>query len=130
MRYVLDITAEKLVHALCEAVALRKRLCLAPDLPEARMLGDLMDDLVQAVGIYGGMPPESSQGRPGLERLVWDIHLCDESWQVARAFLKFEELRQFAFHPYFSMADMKALDEWQAKKAAPPPAGITPPESS
>jgi hypothetical protein len=128
MRYVLDSTAEKMVHALCEAVALRKRLGLAPDRPEAGVLGDLLDDLVQAVGLYGGVLPESSPGRPGLDRLVWDIHLCQESWHVARAFLKFEELRKFAFHPYFSMADMKALDEWQAQKAASQ-AGPPPPEN-
>ena len=128
MRYVLDITAEKMVHALCEAVALRKRLGLAPNRPEAGVLGDLLDDLVQAVGTYGGIPPESSPGRPGLDRLVWDIHLCHESWHVARAFLKFEELRRFTFHPYFSMADMKALEEWQAKKASSP-TGIAPPDN-
>jgi hypothetical protein len=115
MGYALDVTAEKMIHALCEAVVLRDRLKLPPGQPEAVLVRDLVEDLAGALGAYAGLPQDGDSTRYGLVKLVWDLHRCTETWHVARVFSRIPELERFTVHPYFSITDMHTLEEWRAK---------------
>jgi hypothetical protein len=122
MGYALDLTAEKMVHALCEAVLLKSRLVLPPDRPESVILRDLVEDLAGALGIYAGLPEDGELGRYDLVKFVYDVHRCTDTWHVARVFSKCAELQRWAFHPYFSITDMHKLEEWKARPAEGPKA--------
>ena len=117
--YALDQTAEKMIHALCEAVVLRARLGLPPDKPEAVLVRDLVEDLAGALAAYAGLPQDGDATRYGLVKLVWDLHRCTETWHVAKVFSRIPELQRFTIHPYFSITDMRAVEEWSAKNPAP-----------
>jgi|GEM_PF-2929174 len=117
MGYALDITAEKMVHALCEAVLLKSRLVIPPDHPESVILRDLVEDLAGALGAYAGLPEDGVPGQYTLVRLIYDIHRCTETWHVGRAFTRSPELQRWAFHPYLSITDMNKLEEWKSRPA-------------
>lgn len=119
MGYALDLTAEKIIHALCEAVVLRVRLRLPPGEPEAVLVRDLVEDLAGALSAYAGVPQDGDGARDGLAKFVWDLHRCTETWHVAKVLSRIPELRRFTIHPYFSITDMRAVEEWRAKNPAP-----------
>lgn len=119
MGYALDLTAEKMIHALCEAVVLRDRLRLPSEHPDSVLVRDLVEDLAGALAAYAGLPAEADPTHCGLAKFVWDLHRCTETWHVARVFSGIPELQRFTVHPYFSITDMRALDGWRAENPAP-----------
>lgn len=121
MRYALDAVAEKLIHALCEAVLLKIRLGLPPDRPESVIVRDIIEDLAGALGAYAGLAADGEGGTYDLVRFVYDIHRCSETWHVGRVLTRSPELSRFAFHPYLSMSDMHKLESWKAQTPGGPP---------
>lgn len=119
MGYALDQTAEKIIHALCEAVVLRVRLRLPPGEPEAVLVRDLVEDLAGALAAHAGVPQDGDGSRDSHAKFVWDLHRCTETWHVAKVFSRIPQLQRFTIHPYFSITDMRAVEEWRAKNPSP-----------
>jgi hypothetical protein len=125
MKYTLDTTAEKLVHALCEAILLKARLAIAPDHPESVILRDLLEDLAGALALYAGLPEDGPPGRYTAVKFTYDVHRCADTWHVARVFTKCLELQRWGIHPYFSITDMHKLDAWRAANTQSPEAAAS-----
>jgi hypothetical protein len=110
MRYTLDQVAEKLIHALCEAVVLRHRLALKPDSMEATILNDVIEDLATGLGLHINLPVEREPVVGSLQHFVHAVRRCQTPRHVATAFQGIPALAPFLIAPYFSQTDLHALE--------------------
>ena len=111
MGYALDQAAEHLIHALCEAVVLKRRLAPAPDSREAIICHDLIEDLASGLGRHCGISDQRVEGSEALGRFIWNVLRCSETWHIARVFQKTPGMEAYLMAPYFSSGDLQKAQE-------------------
>lgn len=110
MKYTLDQVAENLIHALCEAVLLRRRASEDAQSIEAAIAKDVIHDLATGLGLYFNLPAEGET--PGsLHHFVRAIHFCTSTDEVMRVFQGIPALSGYLMPPYFSKADLRLLEQ-------------------
>ena len=103
MNYRLDPTTEKLTHALCELVVLRRRLGEEAPPAQAAILHDVLLDV--SLGLAGHVGIADPQG------FAEAVLRTAFTWQVAAVFRDTPGLGGFLAPPYFSMTDIARVRE-------------------
>jgi hypothetical protein len=103
MSYTLDMTMEKLLHALQELIILRRRTAMAnidQECPELTILNDTILDLGEGIARY------LAHAEP--QRMAKDIAACHFTYDIPKVFKK-EGFFAFLCPPYFSQKDLEQL---------------------
>lgn len=103
MTYRLDPTTEKLTHALCELVVLRRRLGEEAPPAQVAILHDILQDV--GLGLAGHLGVADAQA------FADAVQKAAFTWQVALAFRDTPGLSGFLCPPYFSMPDVARVRE-------------------
>lgn len=103
MTYRLDPTIEKLTHALCELVVLRRRIGEEAPPAQVAILHDILQDVSLGLAGHAGVadPPAFAEA----------VLKAAFTWQVALAFRDTPGLTGFLCPPYFSMPDVARIRE-------------------
>ncbi|MCX7830099.1 MAG: hypothetical protein N2445_03440 [Acidobacteria bacterium] len=105
MKYTLDLTMEKLLHALQELIIFRRKFedeTVDNEITELAILGDIIVDLAEGIGNY--------VSHPNPKEFAKEASSCRFAWEIAQLFKK-EGFHQFLCPPYFSNKDLEKLSQ-------------------
>lgn len=105
MKYTLDLTMEKLLHALQELIIFRRKFqeqTVDSEITELAILNDIIVDLSEGIGNY--------ISHPNPKQFAKEAVSCRYTWELAKMFQK-EGLHQFLCPPYFSNKDLEKLSQ-------------------
>lgn len=101
MGYTLDLTMEKLLHALQELIIVRRRMTMAnieDEPPEMTILNDAVLDLAEGIARYLSHPDPA--------RMARELSACHFTYDLPKVFRK-EGFATYLAPPYFSQKDLE-----------------------